>query len=128
MWWIVLSVVSGAMEQQLWKESLLLHRERIIESADIHDVLLNRLLDRLLAARCIQLDQKEIIKRKETARERCGTLLDFIHAEGKRAFNELCEALEKFGTEDKQDLVDSMRAFSLQKDNQEEAKSEIGSQ
>jgi len=93
----------------MWEKSLLLHRERILKSADADDVLLNRLLDHLLGALCLQHEQKEIIKRKDTARERCGKLLDFVHTEGKGAFDELCKALENFGTKDKKDLVDSMR-------------------
>jgi len=97
------------MDQELWKKSFQSHRKRIINSADADDVLLNRLLDHLLGVFCLQPDQKEVIKSQRTARERCGKLLDFVRTEGKGAFDELCNALEDFGTRDKKDLADSMR-------------------
>jgi len=97
------------LQLETWDPSLVSHRERSIKSADADNVLLNHLLDNLISAGCLQHEQTEIIKSERTARTRCAKLLDFVHSEGKRAFDKLCDALQNFGTANKKDLVDSMR-------------------
>lgn len=91
------------------------NRVTILQSADSHDIVLNRLLDHLLSKNCIQQDQKELIKRKEVSKDRMGTLLDFLSSEGRIAFDELCTAFENFGTQDKKDLASTLRLSISQK-------------
>jgi Caspase recruitment domain len=94
---------------QLWKEVLREKRESIIQSADAENVFLNRLLDHLISKECIQQDQRELIMRKSSSRDRVGAMIDFLCSENERAFDELCNAIELFGNVAKQQLADSLR-------------------
>src|SRR5664279_2939450 len=93
----------------LYQEVLLEYRKDIVIKADPDDVFLGRLLDHLMSKRCIQVDQKERIKREIISKERCGKLLDFVSSEGHTAFLELCNALDEFGTNHSEQLADKMR-------------------
>jgi len=100
---------------KLWREVLVEHRLALMEKADENDVLLNRLLDHLLAKRCLQSDHKQLIKGQALSRNRCGMLLDYIQFEGASAFDELCHALEAFGTDDKEQLACSLKQALIAK-------------
>jgi len=95
-----------------WKEVLLDKRDAILSSADPYNVVLNRLIDHLNSRRCIQQDQIDLIKNETltpVSRDRFIKLLDFVSSEGITAFNELCNAFEAFGTEDKSQLAATLR-------------------
>jgi Caspase recruitment domain len=94
---------------QMCEKVLLEHRQEFIRSADVDDVLLDFLLDHLISKNCIQADQKEFIKTERLSRNRCGKLLDFVSAEGPKAFDELCNALDAFGTDSKKRLACTFR-------------------
>ncbi len=94
---------------RLQKEVLSEYQDVILESADRDDVFLDHLLDRLIPRHCIQTQQREVIKRQTVARSRCSKLLEFLQLGGPRAFDELCNALESFGIEHKNDLATLMR-------------------
>jgi RNA-splicing ligase RtcB len=96
-------------DESPWQQVLREHRVRIIQAADLHDTLLNALLDHLFSKKCIQQDQRELIKKKEISRDRMSTLLDILSSEGQSAFNEFCTALENFGTEEKKLLASTLR-------------------
>jgi hypothetical protein len=108
--------------ETLWQQVLREQRVTILQSADGHDLFLDRLLDYLLSKGCIQPDQKELVKRKEVSKERMGTLLDFLSTEGPTAFDELCTAIENYGTVDKKNLANSLRQCMVQKENAQNGK------
>jgi len=95
--------------EEPWKEVLLEYRHAIVNSADPHDVFLNYLIDHLLSKRCIQHDHSQLVKHERFPRARVGKLLDFVSSEGSQAFDELCNALEEFGTEYKKQLANTLR-------------------
>ena len=94
---------------QLWRDVLTENRSTIVQSADIHDVFLDSLIDHLLSKSCIQVVHQEFIKRGNVSGDRIRKLLDFISSADKRAFDELCNGMEAFGTDDKKCLADSLR-------------------
>jgi Caspase recruitment domain len=110
---------------QLWENSLLENRESILRSADSADVLLNHLLDHLFSEGCIQRDQKEKIKKHQLSRNRMGALIDFLLTENKTAFDELCNALESFGNDAKQQLARILRQ-SLRSKSEEHSRQNEG--
>jgi Caspase recruitment domain len=104
----VFTTFTGLMDA-LYSEVLLEQRQAIVKSADPNDVLLNHLLNHLRSKRCLILSQEERIRSNVVSSDRIGCLLDFLSSEGQKAFDELCNALEDFGTEDKQKLSESLR-------------------
>ena len=99
-----------------WKEVLMEHHDAIVKCADPHDVILDHLLDHLRSKRCIQHDHSQLVKREPLLRARVGKLLDFVSSEGCKAFDELCNALEEFGTDDKKQLADTLRQSFQEKE------------
>lgn len=85
-------------------------RESIVSSADPHRVLLGRLLDHLTMKRSINEDHIEHIHSGITSRDRFGRLLDFVSAEGRTAFNDLCDAFRGFNTHGKSELADELQS------------------
>jgi hypothetical protein len=94
---------------QLWKNVLQENRKKLVLSADREDILLKSLLDYLMSEFCIQSDQEDCILRETSSSNRIRKLLDVVSYEGEKAFNELCNALETFGTDDKKSNACSMR-------------------
>lgn len=109
-----LDCITGTMAQSQ-KDVLVAYRRSIIESADAGDVFLDRLLTHLLANRCIQAEHIEVIKRQHVSRNRVGKLLDVLQLGGVKAFDELCNALDHFGTEHAMDLASTLRQVLKQK-------------
>jgi len=102
--------------KEAWKQVLIEHREAIVQSADRDDVVLDYVLDHLISKRCIQVDHYELVKREPKLRSRINKLLHFISSEGRNTFDELCNAFENFGTDDKRQLANSLRQIHQDKD------------
>jgi len=112
------SIPPGRLTRQnneSWREVLKELKETIVQSADRDDVFLDRILDHLISTRCITEDQCEVVKRERYARSRINKLLQFISSEGHNAFNELCNALENLGTDDKKLLASRLRQAQQEK-------------
>jgi hypothetical protein len=99
---------------RLYHNVLLEHREAIIKSADSHDLLLNHLITHLKRKECLNGPQEKCIRSYKAPRDRICCMLDFLSAEGEKAFEELCNSLEDFKTKDKRQLANLLRA-SLRK-------------
>jgi len=101
--------------EEPWKEVLREHGNDIVKSADEGDVFLNHLIDHLFSKRCIQNDHKQLVKREQTIRARIIMLLDFVSSEGRKAFDELCNAIEEFNYPGMGELVNTLRASLREK-------------
>lgn len=105
--------------EHLWKDALQEHYEDIVKSADHDDVFLDNMLDHMLSKRCIQSEQKELIKSEKSSCKRCRKFLDFLQSEDRSAFDELCNALETFGTESKTHLANLLKKSLIEKQESE---------
>ena len=94
---------------RMWQKVLNEERSSIVDKAVASDAFVNRLLDHLLGKHCIQMLQKQEILTAAGSTDRCRKLLDFIYSTNQKTFDELCNAIEKFGTPDTKDLADCLR-------------------
>jgi hypothetical protein len=102
---------------RLYHDVLLEHSEAVIKSADPHDILLNHLIICLRSKGCLNETHEQIIRSKIVSRDRVFCLLQILSAEGQKAFEELCNSLESFGTSDKEELADVLRkSFTKKRD------------
>jgi len=61
-----------------WNKVLLKHQDDIVKSADPQNVFLIHLIDHLLAKRCIQHDQAQLVKYEPLLQARIHKLLDDV--------------------------------------------------
>jgi hypothetical protein len=94
---------------QLYRDVLFEHSEAIIKLADPDDVLLNHLILHLRNKECLNEAQEQRIRSRTDLRGRIFYLLKFVSDEGQKAFEELCNSLEDFGTSDKKEVATSLR-------------------
>jgi hypothetical protein len=106
-------VLTGSMDR-LYRDALLEQSEAIIESADSHDILLNHLISSLRSKNYLNEAQEQTVRSKNESRDRIFCLIQFLSTEGQKAFEELCNSLEAFGTDGKKELANLLR-MSLRK-------------
>lgn len=105
--------------ENLWKDALQEHYKDIVQLADHEDVFLDNLLDHMLSKRYLQLEQKELIKNEKSSSKRCRKFLDFLLKESRSPFDELCSALDTFGTESTNHLANLLRKSLIDKQERE---------
>ena len=94
---------------RLWQKVLKEKRSSILDKADAGNVFLNKLLDHLLSKHCLQMHQQQKVLTERGSIDCCRKLLDFIYSADQKAFDELCNAIENFGTRDTKNLADMLR-------------------